>query len=65
MHVLLIMLQCQSVLVVVGQCNQNGNIVIWDTMRPINAGPVARLSYQAAIMALKVFALVCCADIVT
>lgn len=47
-----------SVLAVAGQCNKGGNIVIWDTQRPVNAGPVARLSYHvAAVTALKVPAL--------
>ena len=44
-----------SVLAVAGQCNQGGNIVIWDTQRPLSSGPVARLSYHlAAVTALKV-----------
>ena len=44
-----------SVLAVAGQCNQGGNIVIWDTQRPLTSGPIARLSYHlAAVTALKV-----------
>jgi len=44
-----------SVLAVAGQCSQGGNIVIWDSHRPLTSGPVARLSYHmAAVTALKV-----------
>lgn len=44
-----------SVLAVAGQCNQGGNIVIWDTQRPLKSGPVARLSHHlAAVTALQV-----------
>lgn len=44
-----------SVLAVAGQCSQGGNIVIWDTQRPLTSGPIARLSYHlAAVTALKV-----------
>ena len=44
-----------SVLAVAGQCSQGGNIVIWDTKRPLTSGPIARLSYHlAAVTALKV-----------
>lgn len=44
-----------SVLAVAGQCSQGGNIVIWDTHRPLTAGPIARLSYHlAAVTTLKV-----------
>lgn len=44
-----------SVLAVAGQCNQGGNIVIWDTQQPLKAGPVARLSHHTApVTTLKV-----------
>lgn len=44
-----------SVLAVAGQCNQGGNIVIWDTRRPLTSGPVARLAYHLpAVTTLKV-----------
>ncbi len=44
-----------SVLAVAGQCSQGGNIVIWDSHRPLTSGPVARLSYHmAGVTALKV-----------
>ena len=43
------------VLAVGGQCSQGGNIVIWDTQRPLTSGPIARLSYHsAAVTSLQV-----------
>jgi len=46
-----------SVLAVGGFC-QAGNVAVWDTLAPVKAGPIARLSHHASMVtALQVFPL--------
>ena len=39
-----------SVLVAGGYCTQGGNVVLWDTLAPISAGPIARLAHHAPLV---------------